>query len=83
MSAVLAPPGWGFSAGYMLAGASATDLPDMPMLRFLDQSARNEAVLTMLRETPGIARSIRPKDLVAKYGLPQSTSSILLSRARG
>lgn len=83
MSEVLAPAGWGFREGYTLATDTPPKLPELPLLRVLDQGRRNEAVLTMLRETPGLAQSVRPKDLVEKYGLPQSTASILLARAKG
>lgn len=83
MSQVLAPAGWGFLPGFPLGGLTADDLPDLPMLRFLERDRRNAAVLKMLRDNPALVREIRPRDLVAKYGLPQSTSSLLLTRARG
>ena len=82
MSLVTAPAGWGFLPGLLLGGLTAADLPDMPMLRFLERDARNQAVLDMLRANTALARAVRPRDLVEKYRLPQSTSSILLMRAK-
>jgi hypothetical protein len=83
MSSILAPCGWGWKAGTVLGGASADDLPEMPMLRFLESGDRNHAVLEMLRENQALARVVRPVDLVAKYRLPASTALQLLTRAKG
>lgn len=82
-NAVLAPIGWGFRAGYVLSGLTAADLPVMPMLRYLTNRDRNAAVLKVLQDCPALARAVRPKDLVAAYGIPHCQASMMLSRTRG
>ncbi len=81
MSAILAPSGWGFLPGTPIAGVTVDELPDMPMLRFLERDKRNAAVLAMLKDRPGLANSVKCSDLMRKYGLPQSTSSLLIKKA--
>lgn len=82
MSAVLAPSGWGWPQGYPIAGMTAEDLPELPMLRFMERDQRNAAILAMLRENPGLTNVIRPADLQKKYAIPQSTASTLLMKAK-
>lgn len=82
MSAVFAPPGWGFPNGFAIAGLSADDLPDMPMLPVLQPGQRNAAVQQMLIDRRPLARFVRPRDLTKKYGLAQVTASGILMAAR-
>lgn len=82
MSSILAPRGWGWRAGTVLGGATAADLPEMPMLRFLESGDRNHAILEMLRENQALARSVRPNDLVLNYRIPASTALQILTRAK-
>lgn len=79
---ILAPPGWGFPPNYPLAGITAEDLPELPMLRVLRREARTDAIVAAICEVPGLAQSIRVVDLTRKYGLPQGTASQALNRAR-
>ncbi len=82
MSAVFAPIGWGWPRNYAIAGLTADDLPELPMLRFLETDARNTAVVEAVLSVPGLARAVRCCDLERKYGLPQATASNVLNRAR-
>lgn len=79
---ILAPPGWGFPPNYPLAGMGPADMPELPVLRTLQREARTDAVVAALCDVPGLAHSIRVVDLTRKYGLPQGTASVVLSRAR-
>lgn len=82
MSAVFAPPGWGYPTNFAIAGLSADDLPEMPMLPVLQPHQRNAAVQQMLIDRHPLARFVRPRDLTVKYGIPQATTSAILAAAR-
>lgn len=79
---IRAPAGWGHRPGAIIAGLSADDLPDMPMLRMLDAQRRNTAIVLMLRDNPALWAVVRPRDLVKKYGIAQATASECLQKSR-
>lgn len=82
---VLAPAGWGFRPGAVLAGGrklGPRDLPDLPLLRVLRPSSRKTAILDALQAVPGLADAVRASDLVAKYGITKTVAWELLRRCR-
>ena len=82
MTTVIAPTGWGYLPGTVLAGDAMTLLPDLPLLSLLPDGNRMQVVIDAIRSRPGLARCVRPIDLQRKYGIPQSTASTVLQTAR-
>jgi hypothetical protein len=80
---VTAPAGWGWSPGAMLAGDPAGALPDLPLLSRVAAPQRNQTVEDAIKAVPGLAERLRPHHLQSRYGLPQSTASVILARVRG
>lgn len=82
---VLAPAGWGFRPGAVLAGGrqlGPRDLPELPLLRLLRPKNRNAAIVETLQSVPGLADAVRAEDLVAKYGITKNVAWEILWRCR-
>lgn len=75
----LAPGGWGWPPGYVIAGD--VSLPDLPLLKMLDPASRNEALVAAIKPLPCLSL-VRVRDLKSKYGLPSATASVVLHRAK-
>lgn len=82
MNLVTAPPGWGWPSGLPIAGYTPEMLPELPLLRVLPAVRRNAAIVTALRENPGLLRFVKPTDLKQRYGLKSSSASEVINRAR-
>lgn len=82
MSPVIAPTGWGYLPGAVLAGDAMAMLPELPLLSVLRDGNKMQAVIDAISSRPGLARCVRPIDLQRKYGIPQSTASTVLQTAR-
>ena len=77
---VHAPGGWGWPPGFLLSPVTLDDLPPPPAAT-LTPAARNAALVSALRGFPGLSQ-VRPRDLVARYNIPNVTASVVLVRAK-
>lgn len=75
------PIGWGFLPGHPL-NVGPDDLPDLPLLRTLRPEARNATIIQAVSAVAGLAGSLRPRNLVRKYGVPPATAAMILTKAR-
>lgn len=73
---VLAPGGWGFPPGYILAGYA--ELPDLD-LEHLKGRSRNNAIVEALIPLRQFA-ALRVVDIQRKYGLPHVSAHAILRR---
>lgn len=76
---VLAPPGWGFLAGTVLSGGPEL-LPDIPIC--MDPNTRNREIQLAIEAIPGLARTLRPRDLKERYGINDYSASTILLNIR-
>lgn len=80
----LAPAGWGWRPGAVLAADDAAimaALPELPLLSLV--GSRNQCVREALAALPHLVPLVRPRHLVKKYGLPQVSASTTLQKLRG
>jgi hypothetical protein len=78
---VLAPAGWGWHPGAVMAGDALDMLPELPLLKHVNGS-RQLVLAKAVTSVPGLLAIVRPIDLQKKYGVPQSTASESLRLAR-
>ncbi len=81
-SIVTAPSGWGYRPGVILGGDVAAALPELPLLARVDARQRVRTVGEAVASVPGLLERVRPRDLQAKYGLPQGTASALIAQLK-
>lgn len=77
----VAPGGWGWPPGYPLFLPTAADLPELPLLMQLNPRTRVPVLTEALRLVPNHEK-IRPRDVIARYGIPSTTASSVIARLR-
>lgn len=73
------PPGWGFHP----ATPAELRLPDPAQFAGLGPGERNRAIADALRSVPGLIRATQPRDLVAHFGLPETSARSVWWSAKG
>lgn len=84
LAAVLAPAGWGFFPGALLACDVRASLPDMPLLSRVTPGQRTQVIADAIRSVPGLAELVTPADIAHKYGVHRGIArNALLIAQRG
>jgi hypothetical protein len=81
---ILAPAGWGFFPGALLACDVRASLPNLPLLSRVAPGMRTQAIGDAIRSVPGLAELVTPADIAHKYGVHRGIArNALLIAQRG
>lgn len=79
---LIAPPGWGFVPGVPIGEVTEQTLPDLPMLRFIENPRqRSRVIVEALEGLPYLSR-VTMGMVERRYGLPSGTAYNIITKAR-